>query len=491
MKAVTNLGTFKKHFNLNIIVILILLTSSNVFSQNIDSSLTNYLIRFNKITHYPSISAGISIEGKVTWLHSIGYADLENNILASPKSVYRVASISKLFTAVAIMQLVEKGEINLDADARNYIPYFPKKKWKFTTRQILTHTSGIRSYKPGEFNNTKHYNSTKDALSLIKNDPLIFKPGTEYRYTTFGYNLLAAIIENVSGEPFVEYIKHHILEPAKMTSTYPELHSQIIPNRARGYMRDSLRNFINAPLADLSEKYAGGGFISTTEDLLKFGNAILDGTLIKSTTLDSILVPLKIKGKKKNVGLGFEVNLGKDSTKFFGHYGYGTGFSALFLLNRKKHIAAVDLVNIQDGAIQQPAFDLAAIALNENYKLPEYSLVDSLLRITISSNIDSAITLYNVLKNDSTANYNTSISQLNKFGEYLIRNKKFNDAVKFFRYIIHVHPNSAIIYKILAFAYYNIGEKQSAIKNLKKSYKLDNSNIYVRNLLKKLTNHEN
>ena len=264
-----------------VIIFLIISPAQISYSQSFKNDLNNFLTEYQTNKDVPSVSGGVSLNGKIVWLGAVGLADIENNVPAKTNSLYRIASISKAVTAVAIMQLVEQDKIRLDEDVRTYIPYFPKKKWKFTVRQLLNHTSGIRNYRYGEFNSTDSFKSIKDAIRTVIDDSLKFEPGTKREYTTLGYNLLAGIIENVSGMSFEEYLSKNIFQPAEMNSTYLEYQPKIIYNKARGYVKNNFRKFENAALADLSIKFAGGGMISTSEDLLKFAQNLISFKLIK------------------------------------------------------------------------------------------------------------------------------------------------------------------------------------------------------------------
>ena len=193
-------------FTLLLIAFQAITFTQNLYSQNYKNELDNFINEYKANKNIPSVSGGVSLNGKIIWLGAVGLADIENNVPAKPNTVYRIASISKAITSVAIMQLFEQGKIKLDEDARTYLPYFPKKKWKFTVRQLLNHTSGIRNYRYGEFNSTESFKSIKDAIRVVMDDSLQFEPATKYQYTTLGYNLLAGIIENVSGMSYEQYL---------------------------------------------------------------------------------------------------------------------------------------------------------------------------------------------------------------------------------------------------------------------------------------------
>ncbi len=457
------------------------------FPQSVNLKLEKYIKAYETNRKVASVSAGIAHKNKIEWLGACGYADIGNHVLAHPLTVYRIASISKVITAVAVMQLVEQGKINLDRDARKYIPYFPRKKWKFSVRQILQHTAGLRAYKPGEFNSTAYYASTKEAVEVIAGDTLMYKPGTKYLYTTLGYNLLAAVIENAAGISFTDYLKKNIFIPAGMFATTAEYHPQIIINEARGYDKNNFRMLQNAPLADLSIKFAGGGLISTSEDLLKFGMALLHGKLIKPGTLDSMLVPTKLAGGKiLESGLGFELKTDSNGEKFFGHYGSGTGFVSLLAVYPKDSLVAVDLINTVDRNPGSPALDLAAIYSGKPYRLPLKSLADELMSITLSSGIDSAVYSYFRIKNEQNSEVDISPNELSLFGYDLLKLHRSFDAVKIFLLFLDEHPGNISAYIGLADSYYHDSNHGLALKYYRKALSINANNSYVLRMIKNI-----
>ncbi len=460
----------------------------NVLSQNINKKLDQYITDYYISKNVPSISAGLSIDGKIIWLETKGYSDIENNVQATNATVYSIASISKTITAVAIMQLVEQNKIKLDDDVKKYIQ-FPAKKWKFTIRQLLSHTAGIRDYKnPAEFNSKEFFKSTREAVNYLAKDSLVYKPGTKYLYTTLGYNLLAAVIENVSGLSFPDYIKKNILEPADMKSTYPDVQKAIIPNRAKGYGRNLYRQIQNTDLADLSVKIPGGGFLSTSEDLLKFSGSLLKGKLIKFTTLDSMIVPTKLKnGKTMNYGLGIEFGVDESGRKYISHLGGGTGFISLLLIYPSEKVSAVHLINIRDRNLGEPAFDITAIYFGREIKTPEKSFADFLLNITLDYGIDSSLAAYKEIISDSTNDYNKSLEEQITFGYDLINVQRYTDSILFFRMLSREFPKTVEVFIGLGDAYFKDGNRGLATKNFRQALRLQPLNSYAAEMLKKLS----
>jgi CubicO group peptidase (beta-lactamase class C family) len=239
----------------------------------------------------PGLSAGF-IKDDFLWTQGFGYADLENKVPARPQSSYRMASITKTFTAVAVLQLVEAGKINLDAEIQTYVPYFPQKKWPITVRQLLGHLGGISHYKNRDKeSHIKVHKNTKEALVIFQDFDLVAQPGTRYIYSSYGYNLLGAAVEEVSGQPYGSYIKEHIFDPLKMTDSRMDDPVAIIPNRVRGYrlLDDSV---VNSEYVNISSRFAAGGTRSTVVDLLKYAKGIIDGRLIKKDSWQQMLEPM-------------------------------------------------------------------------------------------------------------------------------------------------------------------------------------------------------
>ncbi|HSP87629.1 MAG TPA: serine hydrolase, partial [Ignavibacteriaceae bacterium] len=389
---------------------------------------------------------------------------------------------------VAIMQLVEQGKLKLDEDIRKYIPYYPPKSWNFTVRQLLTHTAGIRNYRStGEFENKEYFPSTKEAINYLAKDSLEFEPGTRYLYTTLSYNILAAIIENVSGISFPDYLINNIFIPSGMKSTYPDFQRTIVPFRAKGYDRNKYRQVQNAALADLSIKIPGGGLLSTAEDLLRFSDSLLKGKLIKQASLDSMIIPVKLKdGKTINYGLGFSFGTDESGKKFISHSGIGTGFTSLLIIYPAEKLAAVHLINIRDRDLGEPAYDLAMIYAGRVVEKPKRSLSDFLFNVTINYGIDSSLNLYRIKKSDSI-DFNNTKEYLISFGYDLVNVEKYYEAIKFFRLFTLDNPEYAEAFIGLGDAYYGDGNKGLSLKNFRHALKLEPSNKYAAEMIKKLT----
>lgn len=449
-----------------------------------DDYLTNYIENKN----VPSISAGILKEGKIQWIGVKGIADIEDNDPANIHSLYRIASITKPITAVAVLQLWEKGLIDIDKDVRIYLPDFPEKKWKFTTRQLLNHTAGIRSYKDGEFHNKKYYSSVAEAVKVFAYDSLIFEPGTKYEYTSLGYSLLGLIIEKVTKQPFDKYLSKNIFDPAGMKYTMLDKQQEIVPNRVKGYEKNFERKIKNAPLADLSIKAAGGGLLSTVEDILLFANALLEGKLIKHSTFSAMIKQTKLNsGSLVDYGLGVALEFNNDSLKSISHTGGGTGFSTMLLIDPEHKLATVHLVNISDRNLGLPAEDLLRIESSNIEIVPKKTLSDDLMNTYLILGIDSSITKLNYIYNNESNQYNLNETEAISFSKDLLGLNKPAAAIFYLRELIKIYPKSFDTMTALADAYYKDNNNGLALRHYKLAAQLNQKDLHVNDMIRKLS----
>lgn len=476
---------------ISILVVIVLINNKGLYSQNnrvdITDEFNNYIELYYNIKNVPSISAGVLKNDSIVWLGSRGFTDIENSVASTSNSIYRIASISKPITAVAIMQLWEKGILNLDDDVRKYVPYFPKKKWVFTIRHLLNHTSGIRSYREDEFHSKVLYSSTREALKVFDKDSLLFKPGSDYLYSTFGYTVLAAVIESASKKPFAVYVKENILLPSGMYSTFVDVQKEIIKYRARGYVKNFYRELENSQLADLSIKVAGGGYMSTANDLLLFAKNLLNGNLLNPATLDSMIVPTRIsRDFIKNYGLGFSLPENRSDRKFY-HAGAGTGFTSKLLIDPVEKIAVVHLINISDRTLENPADELMNIIKMQHFKRPGYNLSDTLMLYYRYGGLDSVFTKLTEILNSDSSGFSIEPDDMAGFGRDLLQQKKNLDAIDYLKQTNRLFPNSFTFLVALADIYNSDGNNGLALRNYKLANILDKKDRYVRTMIRRLS----
>jgi len=292
------------------------------------------------------VSAGVYKQDCGTWLGTAGFKSKKSQERPDKTTVFRTASIAKPMTAVAIMQLYERQLIDLDVAIQNYLPEFPvKPEGDITIRQLLKHTSGIKHYSSmWDGISFTNYNNLVEALDEFKDRPLSFAPGTGYEYTTYGYTILGAIIEKVSGSSYQDFMKQNIFIPTGMYSTDLEVVGVEYPNKADLFIKLG-DNFIRAPKTNLSVKYPGGGFHTTAEDLLKFGKAIIEHTLIDSNTLDLMVSSTESIKEGTPYGFGWFIYEHDRKGTILMHGGSQSGTSTEFNLMLDHGIVSASLAN--------------------------------------------------------------------------------------------------------------------------------------------------
>jgi len=248
----------------------------------------------------PGASILVAKKGAIVYQSSIGKANLELDVPMEAHHVYRIGSITKQFTAVSILMLLEQGKLDLQDDLTKYIPDYPTKEHTITIEHLLTHTSGIKSMTgmPDFFKDSRHDMTTIEMMNYFKNEPMDFAPGEEFRYNNSGYYLLGVIIEKISGMTYAEFIQQNIFEPLGMTASYYGGAEPLIPNRAAGYQKQG-DTYSNAPYISMTLPYAAGSLLSTVSDLYKWNRALLTDQLLKQTTLAKAYVPYTLNNGEK------------------------------------------------------------------------------------------------------------------------------------------------------------------------------------------------
>jgi serine beta-lactamase-like protein LACTB len=255
-----------------------------------EAQAADYLQQLFRSSSTPAISVAVASKGRIVFSQGAGIVDLDNLVPATGNSVYNIGSVSKVITAVAILQLLEQGKISLADPIQKYVPGFPDKGSPITLKHLLTHTSGIRHYRKTDFpdsednENKRPIATFEEAIKIFKDDPLLFKPGEYYSYSSYAVNLLQGVVEKVTGMPFEDYMRQHVWMPAAMLNTSFDVPERIVPHRAKSYRVEKGRA-LNYYYNDLTYKLASGGMISTVDDLVRLGTALNHGQLLKPETI--------------------------------------------------------------------------------------------------------------------------------------------------------------------------------------------------------------
>ncbi len=310
---------------------------------------------------WPGVSLAVGVNGEIVWSEGFGYADIENRVAVWPETKFRVGSVSKPLTAAALALLVEQGKLDLDAPVQRYVPGFPEKGKPVTSRLVAGHLAGIRHYRGAEFLLAKRYNSVSESLEIFKDDPLVFEPGARFGYSSYGWNLLSAVVEGASGEQFLDYMNASVFRRLGLRHTLADENDVLIPHRARFYQRNSDGVPRNAPYVDNSYKWAGGGFLSTTEDLVRFASAHLQPGFLKAETLKLLFTSQRTTaGEETHYGMGWAVRADEKGRRTISHGGGSVGGTTMLLMYPDSGVVIAMAVNLSSARLGER--DAAQIA---------------------------------------------------------------------------------------------------------------------------------
>jgi len=277
-------------------------------STPIQKKITDIAQQYLNETQTPGLSLAVKIDNKNVEVQSFGLADILHNLPVTAHTRFRIGSISKSITAVCVAKLFQEGRLDLDVPVQTYVPFFPEKTYPITTRQLLGHLSGLPHYQDADFVNLVHYASVTEALGKFKDRTLLFKPGEQYNYSSFGYNLVGAVVEMVAGMPYLEYVEKSVLKPLGMASTEADYMHVIVPHRTVFYEVTDDNQVRFAPHTDNSDVWPAGGFLSTPADLITFARGLFEGQVLRPETLSLMLEPMRTNdGEVTGYGMGWTI----------------------------------------------------------------------------------------------------------------------------------------------------------------------------------------
>jgi serine beta-lactamase-like protein LACTB, mitochondrial len=317
----------------------------------------------------PGLALAVAVDGKIVYSEGFGFADLEERVPVWPTTKFRIGSISKPLTAVGLMELVQSGKLDLDAPIQKYVPSFPDKGALITVRMVGGHLAGIRHYQGEEFVIQKHYANVTEGLAIFKNDPLVSPPGTKFNYSSYGFNLLSAAIESASGQDFLSYMQANVFAPIGLVHTTPDLNSQIVEQRSRFYELPKNGAVENAPYVDNSYKWAGGGFLSTAEDLVRFGSALLQPGILNAQSLKTMFTSQKTSaGEETGYGIGWSIGKTSSGKPFYAHSGGSVGGTSQLIVVPDSRVVVALVTNLSGGTWKEEEVKAVAEAFEAGKK---------------------------------------------------------------------------------------------------------------------------
>lgn len=368
------------------LILMLMLTSLSINSSAQTLNTKQLTAEFDKMLSEKfkpgetGCAALVAKNGQIIYQKAFGMANLELNVPMQPDMVFRIGSITKQFTAVAILQLMEQGKLSLQDDITKFIPDYPTQAYTITIEHLLTHTSGIKSYTgiPEIMKNIRMDMKPEELIAQFKNQPMEFAPGTKWNYNNSGFFLLGYIIEKVTGKTYAEYIQENFFTPLGMTSSCYGSDTKIIRNRAYGYQPGD-DGVVNSDYCSMTQPYSAGSIMSTVGDLFKWHQAVHSYKLVKKETIDKAFTEYKLaNGDGTGYGYGWFLSHLQGSPTIEhggGIFGYLT--SSIYL--PEEDVFVVLFSNNVGKAPELTALKLAAVTIGKPLKTTEIKLDEATL----------------------------------------------------------------------------------------------------------------
>ena len=301
----------------------------------------------------PGLSLAVAVKGAIVWSVSCGYADLASRKPVDDHTRFRIGSVSKTLTATALMHYFETGAVDLDAPIDSYLPSFPAHGGGITLRRLAGHLAGIRHYRtPAEAVNTRDFESVAASLAIFAHDPLVAEPGTQFAYSSYGFDVIGAALERATKQSFAKLMRRAVFAPAHLDDT--TIATAPAAQRATFYELTSAGRIRLAPPIDLSDRRPAGGLLSTASDLARFGAAVVGGTLVKPASVTTMFTSQETSdGRSTGYGIGFEVRQSPIGP-FVGHTGAVDGGTAALLIHPRSRTVLALTTNLGYVTAESP-----------------------------------------------------------------------------------------------------------------------------------------
>ena len=356
----------RHYFKIAFSFIVFLCFVSKAHAQTLESQI-DLLLSTEYKADAPGATAIVVKKGKVIYRKAFGLADLELNVPMIPEHVIEVRSITKQFTAISILMLMEQGKLSLDDEITKFIPDYPTQGKTITIHHLLTHTSGIQNYvgMKSFVSRVRTSMTPTEMINFFKNEPMDFDPGEEFKYNNSAYFLLGYIIEKLSGETYGSFIENQIFKKLGMSSSLYGNRSKIVKNRAAGYQNKN--GYINSNYMNFSVSYSAGGMMTTIDDLAKWQDALNNNRLIKKETLKKAFTNHTLNnGEFMNYGYGWFINE-INGTVSLEHGGSYLGFDSYGIYISNEDVYVVVLASCDCNSTSGMAIKMAGLAIGKPY----------------------------------------------------------------------------------------------------------------------------
>lgn len=422
-------------------------------------------------------------DGKILYRNGFGDANVQTGARFTPDTPSNIGSVTKQFTAMAIMMLAERKKLSYDDPVSIFIPELSQSPHlnKVTLRHLLTHTSGIPDYGDLAVDDSK-LNQTGLIAALLKKEDALADPGLTYRYSNPGYALLAIVVERVSGKRFADFLGQEIFKPVGMSDTFV----YVSPMKKNAQAAVGYNEFGDVDDGSSTAIPGDGGIYSSVDDLFKWDQALYTDKLVRQSTLSEAFRPAKVRQGTTSYGFGWNI-VDEGNQKYLWHQGSQAGFRAFIERRLSDRVTVIMLTNKGNSKRQDINAAVENILEDKPYVLPPQSGAEKLYGVIHDSGIQSALRTFNALKNAKSTEFDVGEQQLNTLGyELLYRDKRASDALAIFELNAREHPASSNAFDSLGEAYWRNGDKEGAIGSYRTAVRLDPTNGHAAEMLKRL-----
>lgn len=468
------------------LIVLISYTCAQTKIDKIDELVSKY-------AEYGKFNGSIFVaeKGEIIYKKGFGWANVEWSVPNQPDTKHRLASITKQFTAMLILQLASENKLKLDASVSMYLPDYPKQSGDvITVHHLLTHTSGIPNYTSFQDYRERMLDTYRpeEIVRIFADSVLDFTPGEKFQYSNSGYVLLGYIVERVTGQTYEEVLQNKIFTPLKMHNTGYDHSNTVVKNKSSGYEKMGT-TFHHAAYIDMSVPYAAGGLYSTVEDMYLWDQALYTDKLLPKKYMDLLFQNHIPTWGQKYYGYGWE--LGKvamgNSKEFIqtaGHSGGINGFNTLITRIPSDRTSIILLNNAGGSPLGELTVAITGILYDKTYNFPKKAIANSLLEVIEKDGLQAGLKHYEEIKNSPT--YELNEYEMNSLGYHFLQSGSPKEAAAVFKMNVDAFPNSFNTYDSYGEALLALGDSVHSIENYLKSLKLNPGSVYGIKALKSL-----